>query len=271
MDELLIEEKKYVSSKQAAKITGYAKDYIGQLCREGRVPARLVGRSWYVLESALQDHRFGASSPNEPLKAEKESESASESAWESPRYEATEVPELPVADRSKGVEEPIETKDSEDVAQRLQETWQAWFDRFEPITENTKLEYSHLAESSEETEIIEEEPAVIAEEVPNEEKEEQIPIRAIHHELYQPAPREFMPHTATESSEDIEDEYEDEPQEELAGDTRKRGLVMVLHTAGAVVALIAVSLAALGSGYLDEYALSNSQVGLIAGVGLYDK
>ncbi|MHB1163603.1 MAG: hypothetical protein ACYCZZ_03760, partial [Minisyncoccota bacterium] len=60
MDELLIEGKKYISSKQAAKITGYAKDYIGQLCREGRVSARLVGRSWYVLEAAIQDHRFGA-------------------------------------------------------------------------------------------------------------------------------------------------------------------------------------------------------------------
>ena len=59
MDELVIGDKKYVSSKQAAKVTGYAKDYIGQLCREGRVPARLVGRSWYVLESAIHDHRFG--------------------------------------------------------------------------------------------------------------------------------------------------------------------------------------------------------------------
>lgn len=37
MDELIIGEKTYLSSKRAAKITGYAKDYVGQLCREGRV------------------------------------------------------------------------------------------------------------------------------------------------------------------------------------------------------------------------------------------
>ncbi len=59
MDEITLDDKKYVSSKQAAKLTGYAKDYVGQLCREGRVQARLVGRSWYVLESSIKDHRFG--------------------------------------------------------------------------------------------------------------------------------------------------------------------------------------------------------------------
>ncbi len=59
MDELTLEGKKYLSSKRAAKITGYAKDYIGQLCREGRVTARLVGRGWYVLEDSIREHRFG--------------------------------------------------------------------------------------------------------------------------------------------------------------------------------------------------------------------
>src|ERR1700756_2748472 len=81
MEELLIGDKKYISSKQAAKVTGYAKDYIGQLCREGRVPARLVGRSWYVLESALRDHRFGEV-------REEEKSTVAQTTWESPRYEA---------------------------------------------------------------------------------------------------------------------------------------------------------------------------------------
>ncbi len=76
MDELQIDDKKYVSSKRAAELTGYAKDYVGQLCREGKIEARLVGRSWYILESAIQDHRFGqqkdkvSSAPgNEPHRA----------------------------------------------------------------------------------------------------------------------------------------------------------------------------------------------------------
>jgi hypothetical protein len=60
MDEITLDDKTYVSSKRAAKITGYAKDYVGQLCREGRVEARLVGRNWYVLESSIREHRFGA-------------------------------------------------------------------------------------------------------------------------------------------------------------------------------------------------------------------
>jgi hypothetical protein len=51
MDELTLDDKAYLSSKRAAQVTGYAKDYVGQLCREGRVEARLVGRNWYVLES----------------------------------------------------------------------------------------------------------------------------------------------------------------------------------------------------------------------------
>jgi hypothetical protein len=61
MEEVLLDGQRYVSSKRAAKITGYAKDYVGQLCREGKVPAQLVGRGWFVLESAIREHRFGTS------------------------------------------------------------------------------------------------------------------------------------------------------------------------------------------------------------------
>lgn len=95
MDEILIEEKKYVSSKRAAKITGYAKDYIGQLCREGRVPARLVGRSWYVLESAIQDHRFG----DEQKESQEETLTSLSGTWENPRYEAATFESIPPVNR----------------------------------------------------------------------------------------------------------------------------------------------------------------------------
>lgn len=57
MDEITLDGKTYISSKRAAAVTGYAKDYIGQLCREGRVEARLVGRSWYVYEPSLEVHK----------------------------------------------------------------------------------------------------------------------------------------------------------------------------------------------------------------------
>jgi len=99
MDEIVIGEKKYISSKQAAKETGYAKDYVGQLCREGRVPARLVGRSWYVLETAIQDHRFGNPSHDSDEAVVPESPTAPPplETWEFPRYEASKPGFLPAA------------------------------------------------------------------------------------------------------------------------------------------------------------------------------
>ena len=59
MDTLTLDGEIYFSSKHAAKVTGYAKDYVGQLCREGVVDGRLVGRSWYVREQSIREHRFG--------------------------------------------------------------------------------------------------------------------------------------------------------------------------------------------------------------------
>ena len=54
---IYLKGKKYISAKRAADITGYASDYIGQLCRAKKIPANLVGRSWYVLESEILDHK----------------------------------------------------------------------------------------------------------------------------------------------------------------------------------------------------------------------
>lgn len=57
MDELVVDGEKYISSKRAARLSGYTKDYIGQLCRAGKIPSKMVGRSWYVKEEALKEHR----------------------------------------------------------------------------------------------------------------------------------------------------------------------------------------------------------------------
>jgi hypothetical protein len=57
VDELEIQGKKYISSKRASELTGYAKDYVGQLARAGKVPGTRVGRAWYVEESALLSHQ----------------------------------------------------------------------------------------------------------------------------------------------------------------------------------------------------------------------
>ncbi|MBI2109521.1 MAG: hypothetical protein HYT93_05165, partial [Parcubacteria group bacterium] len=50
-------DKKYVSSKRAAEISGYAPDYIGQLCRKRKLECRLIGRGWFVTEASLLEHK----------------------------------------------------------------------------------------------------------------------------------------------------------------------------------------------------------------------
>ncbi len=57
MEELVIDKKKYISSRRAARVSGYTKDYIGQLCRAGLLPSRIVGRSWYVDENSLKNYQ----------------------------------------------------------------------------------------------------------------------------------------------------------------------------------------------------------------------
>lgn len=263
MDEIVIGEKKYISSKQAAKATGYAKDYVGQLCREGRVPARLVGRSWYVLESAIQDHRFGdpQNEPEEPEKVVIEEKPTLQSTWESPRYEASKAEELPsvnLLQRSTRSEEGVGAtgaEESPEYAQRLQDTWQAWFDRFEHIAgASAPAEEAEKSEPEEpETEAAVEEDVVI-------------PVRAIYEEQQLP-PEELLPKIETPS------QAQREPSRvEVGGRKWGNGRVLLaVQMTGVLLAFFATSLAILGSGYLDSYILSNSQVRIIAGVALYNK
>jgi len=146
MNELTIGDKIYISSKRAAEITGYAKDYIGQLCREGRVEATLVGRSWYVLETSIRAHRFGADQPEiapapsnpEPLPT-----------WEPPKYMSEKVDAVPTLERKSInliAEKPAVVQDapSEPViepaatsAEDMQTAWREWFatrQQSEPVT-----------------------------------------------------------------------------------------------------------------------------------------
>lgn len=57
MDELTFDGKVYISSKKAAKLTGYTTDYIGQLCRSGKLSSKMVGRNRYIEASALPQHK----------------------------------------------------------------------------------------------------------------------------------------------------------------------------------------------------------------------
>jgi len=72
--DLYFDGKKYISSSRAAKISGYVNDYIGQLCRDGKLDCRMIGRSWYVSFDSLISHKNSnvGSVKNRPLKNPKE-------------------------------------------------------------------------------------------------------------------------------------------------------------------------------------------------------
>ncbi len=57
METLTLGGKQYVKATKAARDLGYATDYVGQLCRTGKVDAHLVGRTWYVNVDMLGAHR----------------------------------------------------------------------------------------------------------------------------------------------------------------------------------------------------------------------
>lgn len=64
MDEVTLNNKKYLKATEIAKDLGYTSDYVGQLCRAGKVDAQLVGRSWFVNEASLREHKHGTKRSN---------------------------------------------------------------------------------------------------------------------------------------------------------------------------------------------------------------
>ena len=137
MDSLEFDGQTYISTKRAAEITGYAKDYVGQLCREGRVTARFVGRSWYVSESSIKEHRFGteevveeevttapeAEEVIEEPEEEIEEEVVEEKKIETAQYVAEEVTPLPSLE---------DEKETSEEATTVESAWKEWFDTRKP-------------------------------------------------------------------------------------------------------------------------------------------
>lgn len=255
----MIEGKRYISSKQAAKITGYAKDYIGQLCREGRVPARLVGRSWYVLESAIQDHRFGNLEGGSEEKTSPERISAFGAHLDSPRYTPSTVEFLPSINQFKAAS--ASEDDQSTSGNEIQDSWRAWFERIgQSEVLNTPVVASEIVpepEMNEEIELVEETEAV------------NVPVRAIHHPpLYKPEEIEDLPKMTKDSFESGVVEEEPIQYESTKGSKR---LIWSIQLAGVMFSAFAIVLAVMGTGYFDTYVLSNKQVSLLAGVSQFNR
>lgn len=169
MDELVIGDKTYISSKRAAAITGYAKDYIGQLCREGRVEAKLVGRSWYVFEPSLKKHRFKEeeTSVEEVSQAETKEEPISEVSGlseisneqgvieDSPRYQAEETPVLPNISAKEEPQDVLESEAEHEVeaevpmqrTSEVQTAWEEWFQKDPARSPKVNTEEAHAEET----------------------------------------------------------------------------------------------------------------------------
>ncbi len=54
---LFFNKKKYLSTQAASALTGYSRDYIGQLAREGKIESTRVSRVWYVEEESLLKYK----------------------------------------------------------------------------------------------------------------------------------------------------------------------------------------------------------------------
>lgn len=285
MDEILIEDKKYVSSKQAAKITGYAKDYIGQLCREGRVPARLVGRSWYVLESAIQDHRFGNPGDGAPGSTEtvpKEGphtdsvpvmRAFSSDPVGTPRYESAEVDLLPPLNRLRTLktttaatdahrDEPDADEILPAAATDLHESWKAWFDTNEIPSEEESVSFTKVSEP---------EHSSYPEEEAEESAEEPVPLRvrtseAIYHDALPTQVTRIAPRQTQAPKIEEEMYHPADADRQVLGQPYR-----IMTTVSVVVAVAAAFLALVGTGYFDSYFYSHGQAAYLTGISVYKK
>lgn len=290
MNELTIDGKTYVSSKRAAEITGYAKDYIGQMCREGRVEARLVGRAWYVLETSLREHRFGSetavSEPEAPKKP------SIVDTWATLRYEAepSEAKAIPIFEKpsvnafemaSEALSESHTTVDESDSAQTpladLQSAWKDWFARRElpaPTEEEQSetREYEALEANATSYQTIEE-PADASgtvpeseeiperDEAPLEPEPVRVPIERIH---VKPRVRVNEP---------IADAVPEGVIIREKRVRRKRKGYRSVYAAAALISIAAMLVALVGSGILDGYLhyLPPAAFDAVAGIHTYEK
>lgn len=293
MNEITIGDKIYISSKRAAEVTGYAKDYVGQLCREGHVDAKMVGRSWYVYEPSIRAHRFGevAVAPTEPVVEQEEAADIAEtdapeaiSTWEQPVYKAEPfemIPEVPAPAYQEAVPKPEESLTD------MQSAWKEWFDRkqqlVQPEIESPEVidaraeasgrdeEYDSAEEHSEDDaeahEEAQDEVAIplhrLAEEPEEtyetyiEEDSEPIAIRHIPAPVpeYVPVPPPYIPVHREEAARETAPVAEARVVSERVVRRKRKGSTSYVPATALLVAIsiITLTVAAIGSGFTDKY------------------
>jgi len=241
MEEIVIDEKKYISSKRAAKETGYAKDYVGQLCREGRVQARLVGRAWYVLESAIYDHRFGSNVDSRKTNEATAETLPNHSMWESPRYSSVEDVVLPLRKKEAwGIQVKPSAAAAIEMSPQGEEKWETWFDMMSVAPDLVS-------------------PVTSRPEVNNESVQETSISIGTFRNRQQDAESLEQPTQKRETSYKVRQ------------NSSSSSLVRVIRLLSMLVAVIFVTAALLNSGVFDRYLISFKQVNPFAGVSTYIK
>lgn len=158
MKELTLNGRTYLTTKRAAEITGYTTDYVGQLARQGKVDAQLVGRNWYIGEDSIKKHKFGEAKVS--IRKEEEDETPApqlEVLVSSIEDEIKKEEEVPV------IEEVKEEVSEEDPLTNMQSAWQDWYKEQRTV-------------SGDEEEVFLRKEDVLASEVSNESDEEEIQI-----------------------------------------------------------------------------------------------
>ncbi len=67
--ELFFDKKRYISTKESSKISGYSSDYIGQLCRSGKLDCKRISNTWFIFSDSLDDYIKENGKPSKALKA----------------------------------------------------------------------------------------------------------------------------------------------------------------------------------------------------------
>lgn len=276
MDSLTIEGKEYVSSKRASDITGYAKDYIGQLCREGRVEARLVGRNWYISEASLKDHRFGPQEPSKVLESPVSGETVVPEDPEYPKYPKYQPEVAPMLPELSDRASPEDIRDSEEVTD-MQSAWKEWFRTRHEDRQVAPVEFEGDAEAPPTSDILE---GITLPDMENPSKEEPGPEEsetfAIHIEkLEEPA--------ETGVSEKIDEpertlEARRIPQEERSEKraiSQRASTYIFPRVIFGTLAILSVIISIIGIGTLNRFigthSIQASVVEYISGTAVYEK
>ena len=188
MKELTLNGKTYLATKRAAEITGYTTDYVGQLARQGKIDAQLVGRNWYISEESITKHKFGEAKVL-LKKDEEERNSPVLEVLVSTAGETLEKEEKIVESQEEEVS--IQKEVDEPVAlDEMQGAWQEWY----KAQKSVPAEEEEIFLSEEEREEVV--PIIVEQEVPiikKSEVEEVAPAEEVAEEKIEAPAEESIP------------------------------------------------------------------------------